>query len=163
MTENGKYAQRRIDRKCRLARKNGIARIVISGDPVQQKRARACIRGKHAGVYSTQQKERDIFRAKALEQYQGKPLTGPLEVMMFFYIKRPKAHFGTGRNAGTLKKSAPKMHTGKPDVDNLAKFAADACNGITWGDDAQITSLMAFKRYIEPGALPETIIDVRAL
>ena len=35
----------------------------------------------------------------------------------------------------------------KPDADNLAKAALDACNGIIWCDDALICSLLVKKRY----------------
>lgn len=35
----------------------------------------------------------------------------------------------------------------KPDADNLAKAALDACNGIIWRDDALICSLLVKKRY----------------
>lgn len=35
----------------------------------------------------------------------------------------------------------------KPDLDNLAKAALDACNGIIWRDDALICSLLVKKRY----------------
>ena len=160
---NQQPSNRRANRKRRIEQKNGTARIVISGDPVQQKRARACIRGKHAGVYSTQQNEAAVFKVKALEQFSRKPLEGALEVMMFFYMRRPKSHLGTGKNAGMLKRSAPKFHTSKPDVDNLAKFCLDACNGIIWRDDALVVALMAFKRYVDPGETPETIIDVRTI
>ncbi len=158
-----KYAQRRADRKRRLDQKNGIARIVISGDPIAQARPRACIRGKRAGVYSTQQKQAETYQVKALEQWPRPPLNGALEVTMFFYLKRPKSHFGTGRNAGTLKVSAPNFHTKTPDSSNLAKFAEDALNGVLWQDDAQITSLTALKRYVEPGGSPATVINVRTL
>lgn len=137
-------------------------RLVIPGDPIEQKRARACIRGKRAAVYSTQQKEVRDFQVKALEQFRGKPLTGPLAVMMFFYMKRPKSHYGTGRNARALKKSAPKHHVKTPDSSNLVKFAEDCLNGCVWKDDAQIVDSYGFKRYAEYGE-PETIIDIREL
>ena len=41
-------------------------------------------------------------------------------------MQRPKSHFGTGRNAGKLKPSAPKYPAVKPDVDKLSRAVHDA-------------------------------------
>lgn len=38
-------------------------------------------------------------------------------------------------------------HTGKPDLDNLAKLVLDAANGILWDDDSQIIKLHLSKMY----------------
>ena len=158
------YRERREQRRRKAEQVNKAVRLVIPGDPIPQHRARACSRGKHAAVYSDQAQQYADFKVKTLERYPGQPLDGPLEVILFFQIGRPKAHYGTGRNAGTLKASAPKFHTKTPDVDNLAKFTLDACNGgVIWKDDALVASLSAFKRYVEPGETPATIINVRGL
>lgn len=38
--------------------------------------------------------------------------------------------------------------TGKPDCDNVVKLVADALNGITWKDDAQIAVLSFMRLYV---------------
>ena len=40
----------------------------------------------------------------------GDMLDGPVSVTVDFYLPRPKSHYGTGRNAGALKPSAPAEH-----------------------------------------------------
>lgn len=48
----------------------------------------------------------------------------------------------------------------KPDIDNLAKLAKDALNGVLWVDDSQVVELRAHKVY---GAEPKTCIYVAEL
>jgi hypothetical protein len=40
---------------------------------------------------------------------------GPVGLALVFTLTRPKGHFGTGRNAGTVKLSAPTWPVVKPD------------------------------------------------
>lgn len=80
-------------------------------------------------------------------QYLGPILRGPLVVEFIFYRVRPKAHFGTGRNEGIVKDSAPAYPTTKPDVLKLARAVEDALTGIVWMDDAQIVDERIAKRY----------------
>lgn len=65
-------------------------------------------------------------------------LHGALSVWMVFRMPRPKGHFGTGRNAGSVRSSAPKHPTVKPDVLKLARSTEDALTGIVWRDDCLI-------------------------
>jgi Holliday junction resolvase RusA-like endonuclease len=80
----------------------------------------------------------------------GGLLTGPLRLDLVFYKPRPAAHFGTGRNAGTLKASAPPFPATRPDVLKLARGVEDALTGIVWRDDAQIVVEHLEKRYGSP-------------
>lgn len=82
------------------------------------------------------------------------PFTGPVSVTAVFYLPRPKNHYGTGRNAGTVKESAPRYPATQPDVDKLARSTLDGCGeGGVWRDDAQVTALHVLKRYASrPGA-----------
>lgn len=75
------------------------------------------------------------------------PLTGPLTVEMTFYRCRPASHYGTGRNVGNLRPSAPVAPVVRPDVLKLARGTEDALTGIVYGDDAQTVDLHLFKRY----------------
>ena len=82
---------------------------------------------------------------------EGRPvLAGPVSFEMTFYVKRPKGHYGTGRNAAALKPSAPALPTVKPDVTKLVRGVEDALTGTIWRDDAQVTDQRASKRYGEP-------------
>lgn len=71
-----------------------------------------------------------------------------LLVRITFYFTRPDGHFGTGRNAGVLKDSAPLYpeKTGA-DLDKLARAALDALTGLVWKDDKRIVTLPLRRRY----------------
>lgn len=84
---------------------------------------------------------------EAGEQYREPVLTIPLVVEFVFYVVRPKGHFGTGRNEGIVKDSAPAYPSKKPDVLKLARGVEDALTGVVWADDAQIVDERVAKRY----------------
>jgi Holliday junction resolvase RusA-like endonuclease len=88
-------------------------------------------------------------------------LDGPLAVSMRFVLPRPKGHFGSGRNAGTVKASAPTFPAGKPDVLKLARGCEDALTGVVWRDDAQIVSEVLEKHYGEPARVEFEIKEIR--
>ena len=89
-------------------------------------------------------------QAAALEVFRGPLLTGPLAVTFTIYRPRPAGHLGTGRNAGTVKDSAPAYPTTRPDVLKLARALEDALQGIVYRDDSQIVDEFLHKRYGEP-------------
>ena len=93
-------------------------------------------------------------KAAAIAQYEGPPLEGALFVEIFFGLPRPKSHFGTGKNAGNLRKGAPLKHTKKPDVGKLARAVEDALSGIVWRDDSQIFCAFYYKEYAVNSVLP---------
>jgi crossover junction endodeoxyribonuclease RusA len=73
---------------------------------------------------------------------------GASMVVLTFILPRPKGHFGTGRNAGVLKPSAPAHHTTYPDVDKLTRAVFDALQ--TAGavvNDSSIVRVSAAKQY----------------
>lgn len=79
--------------------------------------------------------------------YHDAPLLGPLECRFEFVVKRPQGHFGTGKNEGKVKDSAPAFPTSKPDVLKLSRGTEDALTEILWVDDAQVVNQSATKRY----------------
>ncbi len=78
------------------------------------------------------------------------PLTGPLRLDATFVLPRPRGHYGTGRNAGTLKPSAPLYVPTRPDTDKLVRAVGDAITGVICRDDAQLVIVHAEKHYGEP-------------
>lgn len=72
------------------------------------------------------------------QAYKGEPLDVPLEVWLIFFRPRPAVHWGTGRNAGKLKRWAPERPKGTPDLTKLARSTEDALTGIVWSDDSRI-------------------------
>lgn len=80
--------------------------------------------------------------------------SGPIALGVTFFLPRPRSHFGTGKNAGTVKLSAPIYHTAKPDLDKLLRCVKDALTGVAWKDDAQVAVIVNLeKKYdVQPGA-----------
>jgi crossover junction endodeoxyribonuclease RusA len=93
----------------------------------------------------------------------GDQITAAVEVRLGFDLARPADHFGTGRNAGTLKASAPSwpVNAKSGDIDKLARAILDAATDAgLWHDDCQVASLVAAKRY---GPLPGVKITITEL
>lgn len=74
----------------------------------------------------------------AMQQAGLALMTGPIELTAQFYFSRPRSHFGTGKNAGTVKASAPRIHAQSPDLAKLIRCLEDALTGVVWNDDRQV-------------------------
>lgn len=97
-----------------------------------------------------------------------KPLDEPVHLEVVFTLRRPKSHYGTGRNAGVLKGSAPVFPTGKPDLDKLLRSTQDALKDAgVLRDDSVVTAATATKTYVFTGfdalSHPGAVIRVRRL
>jgi len=73
--------------------------------------------------------------AACMEVGRQELIRGPVELVVVFYFKRPQSHYGSGKNAGTLKQSAPEYHAQSPDLDKLVRCLGDALTGIVYQDD----------------------------
>lgn len=127
-------------------------KIVIPGTPIPKRRPRFARHGRRVVTYNDQEfeaKQAKLFVYQQIKTCQAMPLTGPINAEIIFYMPRPKAHYGTGKNSGILKKTALLYHINKPDLDNLTKWIYDIFNKIVWKDDAQIIFEKAEKRYSE--------------
>jgi Holliday junction resolvase RusA-like endonuclease len=87
------------------------------------------------------------------------PADVPIVVCFEFTLPRPRGHYGTGRNAGAVRPSAPRFPAVKPDALKLARAAEDALTGIVYRDDAQTVSLRVDKRYGFPAGCRITIYE----
>ena len=69
---------------------------------------------------------------------------------LVFYLPRPKSHYRTGRYAGMLKDSAPRVHTTKPDGDKLTRAVFDSLTdaGVIT-DDSAIYGYRTLKTYAD--------------
>ena len=76
-----------------------------------------------------------------------------VSVRLRFNLPRPAGHYGSGKNAGKVKASAPTNIVTKPDVDKLTRCLLDALTGIVWRDDSQVVALDVRKDYAigQPG------------
>jgi Holliday junction resolvase RusA-like endonuclease len=75
------------------------------------------------------------------------PLEGPLLLELTFWIPRPKSHYGSGRNAESVKPGAPHAPAVKPDLLKLARAVEDALTAVVYRDDAQIVAETLQKAY----------------
>lgn len=87
--------------------------------------------------------------AAAIRALDGRPaMLAPVAVWLTFQLPRPRNHYGTGRNVGRLKESAPRFPSTTPDLDKLVRAILD---GLTvagcWRDDGQVVELHARKNY----------------
>jgi Holliday junction resolvase RusA-like endonuclease len=94
--------------------------------------------------------KQQVAGAAAAAKPDDELLAGPLVVELVFVLARPKGHYGTGRNATTVRAGAPARPITKPDVDKLSRAVMDACTGVVWRDDAQVVDKRARKAYGSP-------------
>ena len=76
---------------------------------------------------------------------------------------RPASHYGTGRNAETLKPTAPARPISRNagDSDKISRLAMDALDiaGV-YNDHSQVALLRIEKRYADLGEPESTVIKV---
>jgi crossover junction endodeoxyribonuclease RusA len=146
-------------------------RITVFGKPITQGskiRTRWSMRDANG---ETLHPWRDNVRSAALSELaanQGNYGHDPVCVQITFTFARPASHFGTGRNAGTVKASAPRFPSSHAvgDIDKLARACLDALTDAgTFADDSQVVSLHARKVWVgDPTGLdrPGAVIDINA-
>lgn len=107
----------------------------------------------------------DVARA-VLAHRANRHFPGALVVDAVFWLARPKAHYGTGRNATALRGDAPDypIARGRGDTDKYARGLLDALQiaGVM-DDDGQVVDLTARKRYVIPGVQSGAVVRVREL
>lgn len=130
--------------------------LVIPGKPVPLSRTG---HGQFGGKFLSSKSSRQIGLIVDKWQREGEPRLPDVALKMecTFIFERPGSHFGTGRNAGKLKPSAPKYPTGRPDSSNLVKLVEDALNGNAFKDDSRIVHSQMDKAY---GTRAETVIAI---
>ncbi len=139
--------------------------LVVVGEPIAQPRPRAVSIAGHARVYGSGRSRPwkiCVIDSAIVNQAAGLRLTGPLGVKVEYRFRRPKNHFGTGKNANKLKANAPHFVTRKPDLDNLNKSTFDALSEAdVWTDDSIVAVLDGcMKRYCDPGEVPGCTITI---
>lgn len=74
------------------------------------------------------------------------PADKSLEMEIYAYFSIPKSTSKKKRQEMLNENIMPNK---KPDVDNIIKIIADSLNKVAYGDDTQITDIIARKRYSE--------------
>lgn len=119
----------------------------VLGNPKALKRHRTFRKGSYVGTYDPSKEAKEDFLVLAHQNAPEKPFLGPVRMIIFGYYKRPKYHYGTGKNSEKLRSTAPTWHVNSPDKSNVVKFVEDALNGIFYRDDSQICYSIEVKRF----------------
>jgi Holliday junction resolvase RusA-like endonuclease len=123
-----------------------VRRITVHGYVTPKARARVLKNGHSYTPTATREAEFRIAQAWREAYPSVPPAAGPVALHVLVVRSRPKSHYGTGRNAGVLKASAPGLWvTTKPDLDNYVKTAQDGLNGVAYQDDGQVGGVVARK------------------
>ena len=125
----------------------------IPGVPAPQGSKTAVLRGRRPVLIEASRTTapwRATVTAHVRQAMTGQ-INGPVRVACVFDFPRPASHFGTGRNAGLVRPSAPSIYkASKPDLDKLLRAVLD---GVTdagaWRDDSQVAHLSAVKRWAD--------------
>ena len=122
--------------------------VFVCGDPKGQPRPRAFARNGKAGVYDpgTAEGWKGLIANAVKPHLPESPITGPLSVELYFFIRRPKSHFKKDK----IKHDAPIWCEKKPDADNFAKAVLDCLTQIGfWKDDSQVVTLFISKAFAD--------------
>jgi Holliday junction resolvase RusA-like endonuclease len=89
----------------------------------------------------------------------------PLAISVVFFCKRPKGHYGSGRNSRTIKPQFVDAEpTGKPDLSNLLKLVEDGMvlGGLMPDDDQVVRLLEPLEKVYttEPEEQPRTVVRI---
>lgn len=88
---------------------------------------------------------------EAKGEHDGPLFVGPVSVTVVAYFPRPASHYGTGRNAGVLKPTAPFWHASAPDLDKVQRALGDVLTQAQIVlDDRLIVAWDASKVYGDP-------------
>ena len=136
--------------------------LSIPGNPIAKKRPRFARRGKSVTTYNAQVSEENNMRRVVMAQLpkMWTPIKNPIKITIIFYMKRPKAHYGSGKYANILKNNAPLIHSSKPDIDNLQKMIYDCFNQLVWSDDSLVCESCTRKEYSESPRAEIIIVEV---
>ena len=124
----------------------------VPGPPVAKARARhgRTRAGKPITYTDAKTKGYESLVATAAAQAMAgrPPLDSALQCELMFWLSPPQS-WSKKKTAAAL--AGEVLPTSRPDIDNFIKSVCDACNGVVWTDDSRVWSLLAQKRYGEPG------------
>ncbi|WP_050670494.1 RusA family crossover junction endodeoxyribonuclease [Luteipulveratus halotolerans] len=131
---------------------NQLVSLHIAGDPIPQGSKKIGRHGRRPVILDDNDAKLKPWRARvtlgARQAMLGRPpVDAPIELRIVFMIERPRGHYGTGRNAGTLRASAPMRPAVKPDVDKLERAILDALTGVVYVDDGRVVDTHVSKIY----------------
>jgi Holliday junction resolvase RusA-like endonuclease len=126
---------------------------MIPFEPVPMKYHRF---GKNSRAYNPQARFKEQVRNILTLQHGNRKLySGPLKFEVTYYMPIPASYSDKKKHSVT-----GTYHYSKPDTSNLQKLIEDCCSKIIFHDDAQISVIVATKKY---DAKPRTEFTIREL
>lgn len=148
---------------CLCSERKKCIRFTVPGEVRGQGRPRAAIRGSRATVYESQQDRvnkhsiqlyaADAMRAKGYDL--ARPDGMGISVIARVHVRVPASMSKKKRASALAGWINPQR---KPDLDNVLKALLDAMNGVVYGDDMQVTSVVASRDYEEAWSLEVTVL-----
>lgn len=138
-----------------------LLHLLIPGDPRTQGNPQHFQNGGMAYPKSTVRHRAYVASSLATAWAGQPPIRESVILLADFHIARPAGHFGTGRNAGRLKASAPIYHEQVGDVDKYCRLIMDALTeSAVWADDKLAGRVTGEKHWTQPGSGPRTEITI---
>ena len=138
-----------------------MIKFTIPGKPKALKRHRV---SKFGGMYDPSSKDKKEIWLQIAKFKPKKPLLGNIYLKTEFYMPYPKAWFKqkAGKPSDVLKEKyeSIKLHSIKPDLDNLLKLICDILQPQMIFDDSQIYWISAVKLYDRKPRTEVTIEEV---
>jgi len=129
------------------------AEFTVPGLPKGKARPRATFVNGRARLYTpkTTVEFEDKVRTAATPHF-NRPISGPVKLRIVAYFPMPKS-WSKRRRA----EMDGKLHTQKPDKDNVEKAICDGLNGTAWVDDCLVADGRCVKRW---STVAETFVQV---
>lgn len=127
---------------------------VIPGPPQGMGSKRAYCRGGKAWVVNDNPDGLAAWKTRCTDALYAvrpeKPYDCAVTVRIDLYVARPKAHYGTGRNAHILKATAPKFPGTGRDIDKVARAVLDCASAAGWWrDDSRVCRLSVRRHWAD--------------
>lgn len=132
----------------------GTIRIEILSVPVPKGRPRVAPSGHVYTPAKTRHWERSARWLAAIAMRGRMPMRGPIRARVTAVMRVPTSWPAKRRQEALAGVERP---TTKPDADNIAKAALDACSGIVFRGDQQVVEVTAVKIY---GPDPKVVIEI---
>lgn len=134
--------------------------FTVPGEPVGKGRPRAFRMGAGIRMHTPEKTARyeNLVALAARQAMAGRaPFASAVSVTVELFTTPPSSWSNKKRGEALAGAIRP---TTKPDLDNVLKAIADACNGIVFIDDKQVVSVTMWKRYSD---IPGAHVSVEAL
>jgi crossover junction endodeoxyribonuclease RusA len=116
--------------------------FVVYGEAIPKGSTRAFVVNGRAVTTNANKRTKDwqtLVSMAAQERRPDKPIEGAVDILINFYLPRPKS-------VSEKKRPLPIV---RPDLDKLIRCVLDSLTGIYFKDDAQVCEIKAIKRYDE--------------